>query len=347
VVPSWCLLSRPLTWTRPVAGRHARLARELVRVRVVEPGRAISGCGVAWRAVSGAVGGAAVGRKAARHGKRRPPRERPLLSETRGPGEHPRGLRRLWRVTLRPGEPAAAGSWTRCGTRARKRTRLRVTCWRRLRVASWPGPRALAWQRAVAGRGTAGPGEVVRVAPVPFGAIGRVDQASRCEDRGGRQHPVGIVVDLASRPLPRVLRLTAGRPGSAWPLPALSPGKRPATGPLRSRPWHARPGPAGGELRAGPRSRERLTRRELAGRGELARWGELARRELAGRGELARRELARRGELAGRGELASSRRAGVGRARRVVAGRRLAGRHLLAGAIRARLHRAALVRAVG
>jgi hypothetical protein len=55
-----------------------------------------------------------------------------------------------------------------------------------------------------------------------------------------------------------------------------------------------------------------------------------------------------RGELAGRGELASDRRAGVRHARRVVAGRHLAGRPLLlAGAERAGLHGPALVRVAG
>jgi hypothetical protein len=234
--PSGYLLSRPLTWIRPVAGRHARLAGELrswrravaggawhprlrsaggvrerhaagTRVRVVEPGRAVSGGRVAGRTVSGAAGGAVVGWKAAWHGKRGPRRERTPLGEATGPGEHPRGRRRLWRVAARPGEPAAGVNRPWCGTRARERTGLRVVSWR--------GPRALARERAVPGRRTAWSGERVRVAPVAFSPVRRADQASRCEDRGRRQHPVGIVVDLAARPRPRVPRLTVTGPGSA------------------------------------------------------------------------------------------------------------------------------------
>ena len=145
--------------------------------------------------------------------------------------------------------------------------------------------------------------------PVGFPAVGRVDQASRREDRRRRQHPVGIVVDPASRPWSRIPPRAVSGHGSAGLVPWL------AAWPRRGLAGGSGACPALGELPGGGRSRERLARGELASAGRTGR----------------------------RSELARGRRGGLRHARRVVAGRHLPGRgRLLTLGVRAGLHRPAL-----
>jgi hypothetical protein len=116
---------------------------------------------------------------------------------------------------------------------------------------------------------------VTGIALIALTAVGRVDQASRREDRRRRQYPVGIVVDQPARPWPLIRRRAVGWQGLAGPCPGLAAWSR------LTRAWHARTGPAGGELTAGRRS------------GETVAVGRRARHELAGRDELARGRRAR------------------------------------------------------
>jgi hypothetical protein len=161
------------SWRYRAGGVPVRRAAR-ARVRVVKTGRAISGGLVADRPVSGTA------------------------TWTAGSGKHPWSRRRPRRIAARPGESAAS----RSGPRRRSGTGKAAG----LREAAGRGPWALAGELIVAGRGTvtgwrtAGTSEGERFAPVVFTAVGRIDQASRREDRRRRQHPVRIGVGGVTRP---------------------------------------------------------------------------------------------------------------------------------------------------
>jgi hypothetical protein len=256
--PSRRLLARILPGVRRLPRRAALLTWELLAREL-----ALELLGGRWP-VAGAMGSwlRLAGRVGVRHAAR--PRVR-VVERGRAVRSWERTRRRcrLGREPAGTGEAAAGRSVPWCRFLARKGPR---------RVTTRCAPRALPWIRSVSRWLAAWPGEGARVAPVPFGAAGRVDQASRREDGRRRQHVVGIVVYVAGRARPRVARLATGGPRCAGPCPGLAARSRRVRSARSPRfgSWHARTRPAGCELAARRRPGERLALHERTGRWVLA-----------------------------------------------------------------------------